>query len=97
MRIVIVAAALLALTGCKSTEQRAAEADDFCRSIGARPGSDAYVQCRLAQQQRQDAERARKRAAINEGLDDVQRSVSGNRPVNCTSTRLGNTVNTNCY
>jgi hypothetical protein len=99
MRFVIVCGvALLALTGCKTGAERAAEADGFCQGIGARPGSDAYMQCRLVQQQRQDAQRARKLAAINEGLDDVQRSVSGNRGVNCTSRRgpFGS-LETNCY
>jgi hypothetical protein len=96
--VFVVGAALLALTGCKSTAERATEADNFCQGIGARPGSDAYMQCRIIQQQRQDADRARRLAAINEGLSDVQRSVSGNRGVSCTTSEGAyGTVKTTCY
>jgi hypothetical protein len=95
--VIVVGVALLALTGCKSTEQRVAEDDGFCRSIGASPGSNAYIQCRLVQQQRQDVDRARRRRIFNEGLDDMQRSASGNRNLNCTSRRGPfDTVETNC-
>lgn len=98
MRIVVVAAALLALTGCKSTADRNAEADGYCQSIGARPGSDAYMQCRLVQQQRQDARRAAGLRMMNEGLSDVQRSAGGRGAFNCTTSEGAyGTVKTNCY
>jgi hypothetical protein len=42
---------LLALTGCTTAEQRAARDDQICQSYGAVPGSDAYVACRMQQQQ----------------------------------------------
>ena len=29
--------------------------DETCRSYGAKPGSDAYISCRVAQDQRRDA------------------------------------------
>lgn len=58
--VIVVGVALLALTGCKSTAERAAEDDGYCQSLGAPMGSQPYVQCRLAQQERRD----RRRAAI---------------------------------
>ena len=40
-------ALLLLLAGCVTTEDRMVAADRQCRSYGAQPGSQAYVQCRL--------------------------------------------------
>jgi hypothetical protein len=51
-RIVLMAAATVALAGCASSEfttQALFRADDAkCKSYNAKPGTDAYVQCRLA-------------------------------------------------
>ena len=57
------AATALALAGCAGSEsatQAAFRADDAkCKSDGANPGTDAYVQCRLAiDLQKANAERA---------------------------------------
>jgi hypothetical protein len=41
-------------TAAKKAEL-AAKDDEICRSYGAKPGSDVYVQCRVAQTQRRDA------------------------------------------
>jgi hypothetical protein len=45
--------ALVALSGCKTTEQLnadlAANDDATCRGYGAKPGTDIYVQCRMGQ------------------------------------------------
>ena len=50
--LVLLAAATLALAGCASSESEKQElfrADDAkCKSYDAKPGTDAYVQCRLA-------------------------------------------------
>ena len=52
LRIVFVVATALALAGCAGTESathaafRAADAE--CTSLGAKPGTDAYAECRLA-------------------------------------------------
>jgi hypothetical protein len=84
--LVIGGVALLALAGCKTTAQRAAEDDGFCQSIGARVRSDSYVQCRLAQQQRRDA----KQAAFEQEMSDYRRTLAiqnANRNLNCTSRR----------
>jgi type IV pilus biogenesis protein CpaD/CtpE len=51
-RIVLMAAATVALAGCASSEsttQALFRADDAkCKSYDAKPSNDAYVQCRLA-------------------------------------------------
>jgi hypothetical protein len=50
--IVLVVATAVALAGCAGTESatqaafRAADAE--CTSLGAKPGTDAYAECRLA-------------------------------------------------
>jgi outer membrane lipoprotein SlyB len=63
VRIAFMAATALALAGCagsESTTQAAFGADDArCKSDGVNPGTDAYVQCRLAiDLQKANAERA---------------------------------------
>jgi hypothetical protein len=45
----------IALGGCFQTPQEmAAKDDETCRNYGAKPGTDVYVQCRIAQDQRRD-------------------------------------------
>jgi outer membrane lipoprotein SlyB len=50
--LVLAAAATLVLAGCASSDPEKQElfrADDAkCKSYDAKPGTDAYVQCRLA-------------------------------------------------
>ena len=51
-----------------SKEEIAAKDDAVCRGYGAQPGTSAYVQCRVVQDQRRDADRNAARAnaiAIN--------------------------------
>jgi hypothetical protein len=52
VRIVLVVATAVALSGCAGSEsatQATFRADDAkCKGLGAKPGTDAYVQCRLA-------------------------------------------------
>ena len=40
----------LPLLACQTPEEIAAADNSQCRSYGAKPGSDAYVNCRVAQQ-----------------------------------------------
>ena len=40
-----------------SKEHLATKDDAICRGYGAQPGSDAYIQCRVSQDQRRDAVR----------------------------------------
>jgi hypothetical protein len=65
MRALLALVIALPLCGClgaMSQEQIAAQRaqiaandDARCRSYGAAPGSDVYIQCRMAQDQRRDA------------------------------------------
>ena len=40
-----------------SKDEVAAKDDAICRGYGAKPGTDAYIQCRVTQDQRRDAVR----------------------------------------
>lgn len=108
MKKTILLAAILA--GCQGTpigdamigKEKLAQMDDqYCQSIGARKGSDAYIQCRLTK----DTERERNHQAAyrraGAGLAaagaSMQTSAAVNRQINCTSSRYGNQVYTNCY
>jgi hypothetical protein len=62
-----------------TAEQRAAADDSYCRSIGARPGTPIYVECRL---RRDEQLQARIRAS--------QLAAAAARPRNCVS--FGNSV-----
>ena len=85
MKILIVLAACLALAGCFTTEEeRAAKDDANCGSYGAKPGSDAYIQCRMA-------------AAHDTAIKKAAVLSSDSGPTHCTSTGTGNSVSTNCY
>lgn len=53
--IIIVGCAVLA--GCAPSREQLAKQDDAsCLSYGARPGSDAYVQCRVMKDQQHAAQ-----------------------------------------
>jgi hypothetical protein len=43
--------------GFMSKEEIAAKDDTICKGYGAQPGSEAYIQCRVSQDQRRDAVR----------------------------------------
>jgi hypothetical protein len=64
MKIAVVAFASLLLGGCVSAEKLAAIDDQKCQSYGARPGSDAYTQCRVAMDNQRATDRSMRRAAI---------------------------------
>lgn len=74
------------LSGCLTAQERAlqlsAADDDACRSYGAAPGSDAYVQCRTTKSQQHEMAAAAVRAAI-----------IGAPPTSCTT--FGTTTNCN--
>lgn len=68
-----------------------AKDDIYCRGLGVQPGDQAYVQCRLYLRQ----ERKQRLSDIGDSFDELGRQF--NRPsIDCTSTRFGNTVTTNC-
>lgn len=103
--VLVVGVTALALVGCQSAGQYAVADDSYCASLGAKPGSDAYVQCRLTLRQQHAADQgAGFRAAAaaiggaGDGLAQAQAANAANRPLNCTSTNMGaGTVNTTCY
>jgi hypothetical protein len=101
----ILAVAALSLAACKNPEIDAAatrQADDAaCTDMGAVRGTEAYTNCRLALLKRRDVQDAERRAGVSQALSDLSNSIkptySFNNRMNCTSTPIGNTVNTNCY
>lgn len=47
MRAMVLLLGAFALSGCGAIREQQAQADDVkCRSYGAQPGTDAYVNCR---------------------------------------------------
>lgn len=57
IKIATVTILALALSGCMTTEQRAAADDSYCRGIGAQPGTPVYVECRLRRDETREANR----------------------------------------
>lgn len=112
---VAVVASVLALSGCMSDQQKLAKAqeakaqqasadDAQCRSYGAAPGSDLYVNCRMQlDSRRTQADEARRQMAIRMLMNNKQQPAQpySVQPVpaqvNCTSTTYGQTTNTNCH
>lgn len=103
------AAGIIILTGCQGTpvgdamigKQKLAQMDDqYCRSIGAKPSSPEYVQCRefKTAQRDQSHQLAFQRAAA--GLrytgQSMQTNANIHRSIDCTSRLSGNQVRTTC-
>jgi hypothetical protein len=59
----------LALSGCVTAEEMAAQDSNDCHSYGAATGTDAYFQCRMVKSQQHIDDQARRMAAFNHGLD----------------------------
>ena len=103
-----------ALGGCitkaiqeKETSEAGPKHDAYCQSIGAKPGTDTYAQCRLTMLSQLRTDQAETRARLSAAGDAViaagaqiqanaAAQAAANRPVNCTSVRTGNFVNTSC-
>jgi hypothetical protein len=84
MRIVLALVLAIPLAGCMTDQERMARNDTVddqtCRGYGAKPGSDVYVQCRVAQtQQRGAADNAAAIAAAASGPVTVN-NVSSSPP-----------------
>lgn len=110
MRVVGVVACALLMSGCITKaqhEQQLAEAgpkeDAFCRSIGAKPGSEAYTNCRMTMRQQLLASQAQERVERSRASDAMAlagaslmqpRPVAA--PVTCTSNTFAGTTTTNC-
>lgn len=112
MRRIVFVGLLMALASCQTGEPdiaaRRAAADKAqdaqCRSFGAKPGSNAYVQCRTtlyAQARDEDQQRRRMAAAYLLNRKGSQPAAPYQmqtfKPTNCTSMRNGVMVNTTCY
>lgn len=110
MKVIAATFFFAALAGCANHEpdpaQMAAKNDAQCQSYGAKPGSDAYVQCRvaLANQQRQANEARRQRALqilMNQQGQKPQQPhmmqpVPAKQQTNCISNSVGQGVFTSC-
>lgn len=91
LRIIVLAAAL-GLAGCMTPQQQAANDARECQAMGARPGTDIYVQCQMfKQKQRSDDSDALLAygSAMMAGPSRLETT--------CTSTRMGFQSVTNCY
>ena len=114
LRTAGLAAIAIAMTGCAERQrerlvQLGEERDQKCRSFGAQPGTEAYVNCRVqleqvaaVQEQTAAAQNARARAALAQGFANAgaaySNAANANRPINCTSTRsMGSYTYTTCY
>ncbi len=107
MRILIVLAASISLAGCaeyqaEQAAQIAASDDAQCASYGARPGTDAYIQCRMNLDNQRQANR---RAVVGAYLEAQRQNtyqptpvyqIPTNRSTSCTSVLNGQIVNTTC-
>lgn len=111
MKVLIVVAAMALLIGCANQHQeqqqieaakaqQAAADDSQCQSYGAKPGSDAYVGCRVhLDAQRAQAGEVRRQRALQMLMNGQQPQKVYQMPgqTNCTSTTYGQTTNTNCH
>jgi hypothetical protein len=68
-KILLAACAALALSGCVTAEEMAAQDENDCHSYGAATGTDAYFQCRMVKSQQHIAARQAVNTQIQHGLD----------------------------
>ncbi len=110
MKVWLITAALALLVGCVNQQQeqrdidaakarQAVNDDAKCQSYGAKPGSDAYVSCRVQLDTlRAQADEVRRQRALQMLMNCQQPQKVYQMPgqTNCTSTTYGQTTNTNC-
>jgi hypothetical protein len=72
---------------CASAKERAAADDATCQGYGAKPGSDAYVQCRMVQ----DARRDQRRREIGDSLQQAGQALRDppRQSIDCRSSTFG--------
>jgi len=78
-----------------SAKERAAADDATCLGYGAKPGSDAYVQCRMVQEARRD----QRRREIGDSLQQAGQALRDQpqqRSIDCRSSTFGGTTTTHC-
>lgn len=100
MRFLAAVISLFVLSGCASREDIAMADDNDCASYGASPGSQAYFQCRIMKDQQHNADAARRSAAIQNTLSDMQTNIRapqmGGTGQRCVSRQVGTQVVTDC-
>ncbi|MEX5567137.1 hypothetical protein Q1J55_04855 [Pseudomonas syringae] len=110
MKAIAATVFLAILAGCANHEsdlaQTAIKDDAQCQSYGAKPGSDVYIQCRVAlANQQEQANHARRQRALqmlmNQQEQQPQRPympqpVPARQQTNCISNSVGQTIYTNC-
>ena len=96
LRLVILGTLLLTLTACGTARVPLAANDDaVCREMGAQPGTDVYVQCRLQQQARRDAAPSLGQRLQRAGAAMQQSDAP--RSINCTTRpTIGGQTQTTC-
>lgn len=101
MRVLLIFMGFLTLSGCASREEIAAADDADCAAYGAQPGSQAYFQCRMMKDQQHNADAARRSAAIQGALSDMNTNIRAPQMGNgtasrCVSRQVGTQVVTDC-
>jgi hypothetical protein len=80
-KILLAACAALALSGCVTAEEMAAQDSEDCHSYGAATGTDAYFQCRMVKSQQRIDASERAQAQIQNGLDIIAANHAPPRPM----------------
>jgi hypothetical protein len=75
------ACAALALSGCVTAEEMAAQDSEDCHSYGAATATDAYFQCRMVKTQQHIDASERAEAGINQALAQIATNHSPPRPM----------------
>jgi hypothetical protein len=94
MRGILVAFALLALTGCVSDEEAMVQDHGFCHGIGAK--GDTYAQCMMQRQNSRAIETQRRRQAyadLSRSIQQQQMINQMNRPKMTTCNQFGSQIN----
>ena len=100
MKWVVLGAGLLALAGCKSSAERAqiaAQEDEaYCAGIGAKPGTDAHVNCRLQIRSEQAAAQRQRQARIDAEPAFKLGVAQYQQPTTCTTQPFLGSLQTTC-
>jgi hypothetical protein len=103
MKIAIIAAlGAFALSGCVTAQEMearvAAKDDGDCRSYGAAPGTDGYLQCRMAIRQQHVEEYAAAAARSQAMMDNAAKAFAYHpAPFILTPSPIPSTINVNLY
>jgi hypothetical protein len=80
-KILLAACAALALSGCVTAEEMAAQDSEDCHSYGAETGADAYFQCRMVKSQQRIEASERAQAQFNQALAQIAANHAPPRPM----------------